>query len=166
MVHRPNRKTIDPLPRRRFVLGSAALLGSGFVPATLPASLKADESSHPLERVTFQTEKNQRIEEGRVILEAQDGGVILEGRDGRLWTILPDDLEERSQVDGMKFVPYSTRQLSDRMKLEFGTGYACWEYGPLVICTNAGKTYADWCGQLFVRLHQSFEIEDNLPNTH
>lgn len=166
MMYRDTLRFTTPLSRREFVLGSVAALSSTSLLHLASAQEDADLPSKSLERVKFQTDKNERVEEGRIVIEAQDGGLIFEGRDSRLWTILPEHLVERKAVDGLKFVPYSARQLGDRMKLEFGDGYASWEYGPLVICTNAGKNYADWCGQLFSRLHSSFEKfwrRDNLP---
>lgn len=157
---------VTDLSRREFLRGSATALCSTSLLTQISAQDNIAQPAQALERVKFQIDKNERTEEGRVLIEAQDGGIIFEGRDSRLWTILPENLVERQSVDGMKFVPYSARQLGDRMKLEFGTGYACWEYGPLVICTNAGKNYADWCGELFSRLQSSFEKfwrRDNLP---
>ncbi|MBD3673801.1 MAG: DUF1570 domain-containing protein [Planctomycetaceae bacterium] len=126
----------------------------------------SEPAGEPMERVKFQTEMNDRTEEGRIIIEAQDGGVILEGRDGRLWTILPDDLIERKVLMETQFAPFSHQQLGERMTLELGENFEHRKYGPLVICTNAGKNYADWCGHLFVRLQSTFQKfwkRDDLP---
>lgn len=132
------------------------------------AAQKSKTSQRPMERVKFRTEANDRTEDGRILVEAQDGGVILEGRDGRLWTILPEDLIERQKVDNTTFTPFSERQLGERMKLELGDQFGFWNYGPIVICTNAGKNYADWCGHLFARLQSTFQKfwrRDDLPLT-
>jgi hypothetical protein len=161
--------TLKRISRRNLLRGSlASALGLALpgLGARAIAQSEDKEKQQPLIRVKFRFKDRDRMEDGRIVVEAQDGGIMLEGRDGQLWTILPEDLVSREQVENFHFQPYSSRQIADRLKAEFGTTFQTREFGPLVICTNTNRNYADWCGTLFLRLHRSFEKywrRDKLP---
>lgn len=131
------------------------------------ASLFAGTQAEPppaarLHRVTFTDAKSvTRIIESRVLLEAQDGGLLLEGRDGRLWNVTPKQLQKREVTDDT-FEPLSAEQLGEQLAREVA------EFGikspaqvvvtkHYVICSTAGRVYAEWCGSLFERLHDAFQ---------
>ena len=117
-----------------------------------------------LNRVTFTDAKSVvRTIESRVLLEAQDGGLLLEGRDGRLWNVTPKQLQRREATDE-EFKPLSAEQLGEQLTkevAEFGiktpTQVVITKH--YVICSTAGKVYAEWCGSLFERLHDAFHAD-------
>lgn len=129
----------------------------------MPATTFADDPPAPrLHRVTFTDAKSVlRTIESRVLLEAQDGGLLLEGRDGRLWNVTPKQLQtnERSSE---AFRPLSADQLGVQLAkevAEFGikTPTQVVVTKHFVICSTAGRVYAEWCGSLFERLHDAFQ---------
>ena len=129
----------------------------------LPSTIScADDSPIPrLNRVTFTDAKSVvRTIESRVLLEAQDGGLLLESRDGRLWNVTPKQLQKREATDE-EFKPLSAEQLGEQLArevAEFGikTPTQVVVTKHYVICSTAGKVYAEWCGSLFERLHDAF----------
>ena len=137
------------------VLATATPL-SGITPAEEPPAPR-------LHRVTFTDAKSvTRTIESRVLLEAQDGGLLLEGRDGRLWNVTPKQLQKREATPDA-FQPLSAEQLGEQLVREVA------EYGiktptqvvvtkHYVICSTAGRVYAEWCGSLFERLHDAFQM--------
>lgn len=161
--------SLDLLSRRDLLRGSlASTIALAFpgLPSQVMAQSDQEQKNKPLVRVKFRYKDQERSEDGRIVVEAQDGGIMLEGRDGKLWTILAEDLDSRENVEDFRFQPYSSRQMSDRLSAEFGTKFKTWEFGPLVICTNTNRNYANWCGELFSRLHRGFEKywrRDDLP---
>lgn len=111
-----------------------------------------------LERVVFTDDAMQtQTVEGRVLVEAQDGGVLLEQADGRLWTVTADRLTSRSKTK-QEFQSVTAKELAKQLKAEFGEGFETVRTQHYVICTNAGKVYADWCGNLFERLMAGFQL--------
>ncbi len=93
--------------------------------------------------------------EGRVLVEAADGGVLLEDRAGQLWTITA---EQRPAVKttNAEYRADSADELGRQLLAEFGQGFEIVRTDHYVICTNAGKPYAEWCGNLFERLLSGF----------
>lgn len=153
------------IPRRRagrlpwsLVLGSllgAGLLsqsaGTGDDPPRSPA-----RSETPLERLTFNDEaKVTRTVAGRVLLDAEDGGVLLQGQDGRLWNIEKEHIATREPT-GRTFEPLSAEQLGKQVATEVGGECDVVVTRHYVICSRAGKPYAQWCGALFERLYAAF----------
>ncbi|MBW3540100.1 MAG: DUF1570 domain-containing protein [Planctomycetes bacterium] len=109
-----------------------------------------------LERVVFTADSRERREvEGRVLVKAADGGLLLEDRSGELYTIVPERLQAREPV-GRDFEPLSNEELGRRLLDEFGAGFEIVTTRHYVICTSAGRTYAEWCGALFERLMRAF----------
>ncbi len=109
-----------------------------------------------LDRITFTDPSKQTIVlDGKVLVEAEDGGILLLGRDRRLWTITPEQIQRREQT-GRKFTPYTADELGRRLKAELGEHFEIVSTKHYIICTNAGRKYARWCGALFERLLASF----------
>ncbi len=129
--------------------------------ATLVFSNDDDPPPPRLQRVTFNDSKSvTRTIESRVLLEAQDGGLLLEGRDGRLWNVTPKQLQNRDET-GDSFQPLSAEQLGEQLSrevAEFGikTSTQVVVTKHFVVCSTAGRVYAEWCGSLFERLHDAF----------
>lgn len=121
-----------------------------------------DPPSPRLHRVTFTDAKSvTRTIESRVLLEAHDGGLLLEGRDGRLWNVTPKQLQT-NEISNDAFRPLSADQLGEQLAkevAEFGikTPTQVVVTKHYVICSTAGRVYAEWCGTLFERLHDAFQ---------
>ncbi len=121
----------------------------------------ADDPPLRLHRITFTDAKSvTRTIESRVLLEAQDGGLLLEGRDGRLWNVTPKQLQKREPTEA-PFQPLNAEQLGEQLArevAEFGikTPTQVVVTKHFVICSTAGRVYAEWCGSLFERLHDAF----------
>ena len=92
---------------------------------------------------------------GRILTEAQDGGILLETRDGRLHTVPPEQLQQRTETND-EFQPLNADELGRQLRDEFGDGFEIITTRRYVICTNAGRRYAEWCGSLFERLMNAF----------
>ena len=88
-------------------------------------------------------------------MEAVDGGILLAGRDGRYWNVTPEQLSTREKT-GERFEPFTHDECVAQLKREFGDSFEIVTTKHYVICSNAGKTYARWCGQTFERLFSSF----------
>ena len=114
-----------------------------------------------LHRVTFNDAKSVSWAiEARVLLQAQDGGLLLEGRDGRLWNVTPQQLQKHETTDEA-FRPLGAEELGEQLAREVATfGIATPTQVVLtkhyVICSTAGRKYAEWCGSLLERLHEAF----------
>jgi uncharacterized protein DUF1570 len=123
----------------------------------------ADEpAKSTLHRVTFTDVTSvTRTVEARVLLEAQDGGLLLEARDGRLWNVTPKQVPKTEFTDE-PFSPLDADALGQQLQrelLELGvkTPTRIITTKHYVICSTAGRKYAEWVGALFERLHDSFQ---------
>ncbi len=138
-----------------FTMLAAVLLFANGLEADDPPMLRT-------QRVTFTDAKSvTRTIESRVLLEAQDGGLLLEGRDGRLWNVTPKQLQKREATED-SFQPLSAEQLGEQLArevAEFGikTPTQVVVTKHFVVCSTAGRVYAEWCGSLFERLHDAFQ---------
>lgn len=119
-------------------------------------SLPVARADDRLLRVTWTEDaKTNRTIDGKLVVEAQDGGLLLLGRDGRLWTITPEQIEQREER-GEVFTPLTAEELGQQLKAELGGGFEIVTTRHYVICSNAGRVYAEWCGALFERLFAAF----------
>lgn len=110
----------------------------------------------PLHRVTFTGESGRsRTVAGRLLVEATDGGLLVSGRDGRLWTITPEQLQNHD-VTEEAFEPFTADELATQLHRELGPDFEIVRTKHYVLCTNAGREYARWCGLLFERLMDAF----------
>jgi hypothetical protein len=118
-----------------------------------PQSVRGAEG---LVKVRFTNDAgNQETREGRVRVEAVDGGLLLEDRAQQLWTI-PGEKRKSLTDTGLLFQHFSAEELGRQMLAEFGEGFEIVRTDHYVICTNAGKPYAQWCGDLLERLLSAF----------
>ncbi len=99
--------------------------------------------------------KTERLVAGRVLTEATDGGLLVQGPDGRLWTVEKEQLVTRETTDE-KFTPLSAEALGRQLATELGSDCEIVVTKHYVICSHAGKPYAQWCGALFERLYSAF----------
>lgn len=148
---------------RRLSLLMVTVLGvSAATTLAVTVTLADEPPTRSLYRVTFTDAKSAtRTIESRVLLEAQDGGLLLEGRDGRLWNVTPKQLQQREKADA-GFRPLTAEQLGEQLASEIA------EFGiktptqivvtkHYVLCSTAGRVYAEWCGSVFERLHDAFQ---------
>lgn len=106
--------------------------------------------------VTFTDDVRQtRTVEGRIVTEAQDGGVLLQGRDGALWTVTPAQFVKREERED-SFAPLDAKELGRQLLGEFGPEFEIVATRHYVLCTDAGRPYAQWAGSLFERLMAAF----------
>jgi Protein of unknown function (DUF1570) len=114
-------------------------------------------AAEPLERVTFRDDsKMERSVAGRVLTEAADGGLLVQGQDGRLWRIEKEQLASRESMEA-KFAPLVPEALGRQLAEELGVDCEIVVTRHYVICSRAGKPYAQWCGALFERLESAFQ---------
>jgi hypothetical protein len=138
------------------VLGAAnhAILAAEKQSAARPTT---ERRADRLEQVGFQDAKGtERKIAGRVLVEAADGGLLVEGTDGRLWTVEKEQLKSREPTD-REFAPLSAEALGRQVAAELGGNCEIVVSRHYVICSRAGKAYAQWCGTLFERLHAAFQ---------
>ena len=93
--------------------------------------------------------------EGKVLVEAQDGGLLLLDAQGVLWSVQPDELQDRTS-DGREFALLDRDGLAAALLAELPEGFRIHSTAHYVICYNTSEEYARWCGALFERLHRGF----------
>lgn len=106
----------------------------------------------------------EKTVEGRVRVQAQDGGLLLEDRQGTLWPITASQTPMIEPLEA-PFLAMTSDELTTALEAEFGTGFVVVRTPHYLICTNAGRGYGEWCGQLFERLNTGFQKfwKDRLP---
>jgi hypothetical protein len=107
-----------------------------------------------LDHVAFQQDGQRRDVSGSVVVQAQDGGLLLLDRDGTMWAVQPGEIITR-RTDDTPFQLFDEEQLSRRLLREL-PGFRIHTTSHYVICYNTTRTYAQWCGTLFERLHRAF----------
>lgn len=169
----PVRKATDGNSGRGRVWGAGQVLaiivaiGAMLLPWT--SSYAAEE---PLVRVRYRIppvaaptpSPIEQTVEGRVRVQAQDGGLLLEDRQGTLWPITASQSPVIETLD-VPFTALTVDEWAISLKAEFGEGFEVVRTPHYLICTNAGRGYGEWCGQLFERLHIGFQKfwKDRLP---
>jgi uncharacterized protein DUF1570 len=108
-----------------------------------------------LENLTLHRDGTDLQLQGRILLEARDGGVMLQTRDGTIWFVQPAETVSRA-TDDTPFVPYTAKELANRMLAELPLGFEVLHANRYVICYSTSRAYAQWCGSLFNRLHRAF----------
>ncbi len=124
----------------------------------LPSNLSQVCGEEALFKVVFANKAGQtETRLGRVLIEAADGGVLLEDEAKQLWTITG---EQRKSITDTKspYQPLKPDDLGKELLKEFGEGFEIVRTKHYVICTNTGKPYAEWCGNLLERLLSAFLI--------
>src|SRR3569832_309060 len=120
---------------------AAICLCAGFASSVLRGA--DDDAPSKLEHalVAFKDDRGkERSVDAQILVEAQDGGLLLLGRDGRLWTVEPERLLKREDLD-TEFKPYTAAELVERLQQELGPGFEVQTTEHYVLCSNAGKPY-------------------------
>jgi hypothetical protein len=115
----------------------------------------ATQGTPALDHVTCQFDGQTREITGRVLVEAQDGGLLVEGTDGRIWTVLPAQLESRER-DDVEFSYLTRNQLAEGLLRELPPGFRVHNTAHYLICYNTTRAYAQWCGALFEKLNRAY----------
>jgi hypothetical protein len=114
-----------------------------------------DSKSDPAIRVEFQQDGRTHDVVGRIKIEAADGGMLLEADDGILWTIQPDEVLNRKDLD-KPFTPLTAEELSEKMLAKLPAGFRVHTTPHYVVCYNTSRTYAVWTSSLLERLLKAF----------
>jgi hypothetical protein len=108
-----------------------------------------------LDRVTLKRDGREIPVAGKVLAEAGDGGLMLLTSEGKLWFIQPTELVKR-ETDETPFAPLSATDLSKLLLEQMPAGFEVYSTQHYLICHNASKAYAQWCGALFEQLYKAF----------
>lgn len=139
------------------LLSQGALLFWLLLLANLAGAADSPSKLAALERVVFRDDKQtERTIAGRVLTEAADGGLLVESPDGRLWTVEKEQLLSRMRTEET-FTPLSPDALGRQLVAELGADCEIVTTKHYVICSRAGKPYAQWCAGLFERLYTAFQ---------
>ena len=90
-----------------------------------------------------------------MLAKADNGGLLLESADGELWSIEPEEIV-RHTTDAEPFTPLSPPDLAKQLLAQLPEGFAAHHTQNYIICHNASKAYAQWCGTLFEQLYRAF----------
>jgi hypothetical protein len=161
---RSARRTLPSRPGSVLFRGTFLLVVLGAADFTTLAAEKraasrteTEKPAYRLEQIGFHDAKGaERKIAGRVLVEAVDGGLLVEGTDGRLWTVEKEHLASREPTD-QDFAPLSADALGRQVAAELGGDCEIVVSRHYVICSRAGKAYAQWCGALFERLYSAFQ---------
>lgn len=96
-----------------------------------------------------------RVVAGEILIEAQDGGLMLQSDDGRIWTIQPEQITERSSSE-TPFKPLSADEMAKRMQDEMPQGFAVYQTAHYLIVHNTNDAYVRQVGLLFEQLYKGF----------
>lgn len=109
-----------------------------------------------LEYIEFSENGQNKKEEGRVVLEAQDG-LVFEVRDGRYFILSPDSVRSR-RSDDKPFVPYTKKEIVERLKKEFpeSQGFNILESDPFIIVYTTSRGFAQWYANLLKKFYGGF----------
>ncbi|WP_235034428.1 DUF1570 domain-containing protein [Roseiconus lacunae] len=99
--------------------------------------------------------KPVRTVKGRILVEAQDGGLMLQSDDGRIWTVQPEQIIERSS-DDQAFTPLTDNEIADRIRKELPPGFEIYQTAHYVIAYDANEAYVKQVGLLFEQLYKGF----------
>jgi hypothetical protein len=95
---------------------------------------------------------------GAVILEDPQGGVLLLDRGGRYWSLPAEQIREKTAA-GEAFGPLTGEKLGEELRRELGSSFEVVRTEHYVLCTDAGRKFAEWTGRLLERLYVGFEEE-------
>jgi len=112
--------------------------------------------------VEFREGDQTRKVTGQLLVTAADGGLLIEATDGRIWSITPEMLGEKTKLDDKAVKSLSAEELgavllADAQSKLPNVDFEIVTTKHYVICTSAGIRYAQWCGALFERLMRSFQ---------
>ncbi|EMB13943.1 protein containing DUF1570 [Rhodopirellula europaea 6C] len=118
----------------------------------------ADSSAHA-DIITFNggaddsAEQEQTID-AEILVEAADGGVLARCDAGRLWTIQPDMIVQRTKQPAGP--PIDQETMARRMLDELPKGFQVYRTANYLLLHQGNEAYARDCGVLFEQLHRGF----------
>ena len=110
---------------------------------------------HGMDHVTFVQQGTTHHITGQVLVEAQDGGLLFKGQNQHIWTIMPDEIKERSS-DAESFNSYTKSELVRNLQATLPSGFDTHRTRHYLIFHNTSREYARWCGGLYERLYRAF----------
>lgn len=99
------------------------------------------------------TEQEQTID-AEILVEAADGGVLARCDAGRLWTIQPDMIVQRTEQPAGP--PIDQETMARRMLDELPDGFQVYRTANYLLLHQGNEAYARDCGVLFEQLHRGF----------
>jgi hypothetical protein len=90
-----------------------------------------------------------------VLVEARDGGLMLLAEDGRIWSLQPEQILERSS-DDRSLVPIDADAMERRMLNELPERFRVYRTANYLIFHDTRESYVRQVAQLFERLHRGF----------
>lgn len=108
-----------------------------------------------VETVSFRDGESTRTVTGKVLVDAQDGGVMIETDAGRIWTVYPDKLIDRSS-DDVEFKPINADAMEQRLREELPEGFDLFRTSHYIIAYNSSEQYARRVGLLYEQLYRGF----------
>ncbi|MGB7347182.1 MAG: DUF1570 domain-containing protein [Pirellulaceae bacterium] len=112
-----------------------------------------------VETVTFSKSEQAepRTVVGELMVEAKDGGLMLMADDGRIWTIQPEEIQNR-RSDDQPLAPIDDEEIGRRMLAEMPQGFKVYHTTNYVIIHNTNDDYVRRVGGLFEQLYRSFFV--------
>nr|WP_286763963.1 DUF1570 domain-containing protein [Rhodopirellula sp. UBA1907] len=98
-------------------------------------------------------EQEQTID-AEILVEAADGGVLARCDAGRLWTIQPDMIVQRTKQPAGP--PIDQETMARRMLDELPKGFQVYRTANYLLLHQGNEAYARDCGVLFEQLHRGF----------
>lgn len=127
--------------------------------AVLTFWIGSADSSARADIITFNggaddsAEQEQTID-AEILVEAADGGVLARCDAGRLWTIQPDMIVQRTKQPAGP--PIDQETMARRMLDELPKGFQVYRTANYLLLHQGNEAYARDCGVLFEQLHRGF----------
>lgn len=127
--------------------------------AVLTFWIGSADSSARADIITFNggaddsAEQEQTID-AEILVEAADGGVLARCDAGRLWTIQPDRIVQRTKQPAGP--PIDQETMARRMLDELPKGFQVYRTANYLLLHQGNEAYARDCGVLFEQLHRGF----------
>ncbi len=118
-------------------------------------SLPCCRESRGVETVEFRDGDTPRTVIGEILVEAQDGGVMLQADDGRIWTLQPEQIDQRTS-DDKPLQPIDADEMERRMLAEMKDGFNVYRTQHYLVVYNSDEVYAKQVAALFEQLYRGF----------
>ncbi|MEP0062862.1 MAG: DUF1570 domain-containing protein [Rhodopirellula bahusiensis] len=96
----------------------------------------------------------ERTIDAEILVEAADGGVLARCDAGKLWTIQPDMIVQRTKQPAGP--PIDQETMARRMLDELPKGFQVYRTANYLLLHQGNEAYARDCGVLFEQLHRGF----------
>lgn len=108
----------------------------------------------PLDELLIRDGENERRLLGQVLVEHNEGLLLLT-RDGQIWPVNARSVLSRTSGE-QAWSRLAERELAESLLAELPPGFEAYTTAHYLICHNASRAYAQWCGSLFERLYAAF----------